>query len=148
VAAIAAGLAAVSVPWELSTGTAPAERSYHLLLATDRYDAWLIYWPPGTGLDTHDHGGSEGAFSVVAGVLHEEVPASDPRSPGASRQVEPGQTVHFDADHVHSVVNRGPAGATSVHVYSPPLRSMGFYAADADGRLVVERVDDVGRARR
>ncbi len=29
----------------------------------------------------------------------------------------------FDGRHVHAVANRG--GATSVHVYSPPLRTMG-----------------------
>ena len=29
--------------------------------------------------------------------------------------------------HVHDIVNAGPARATSIHVYSPPLRFMTFY---------------------
>jgi hypothetical protein len=28
-------------------------------------------------------------------------------------------------------------------VYSPPLRTMGYYRRDPDGRLVVDRVDPV-----
>ncbi len=70
---IAAGLAAVSMPWELTSGTVPTERCYELLLSTDSYDAWLIHWPPGTGIEAHDHGGSTGAFAVVSGVLDEDV---------------------------------------------------------------------------
>ena len=31
------------------------------------------------------------------------------------------------AAHVHDIVNVGPGPATSIHVYSPPLRSMTFY---------------------
>src|SRR5688572_5542905 len=37
VAVIAAGLAAVSVPWELTTDTAPIERCYELLLSAEQY---------------------------------------------------------------------------------------------------------------
>ena len=39
-------------------------------------------------------------------------------------------------------MNRGVVGATSVHVYAPPLRSMGWYRRLADGRLVLDRVED------
>ena len=70
--AIAAGLAAVTVPWELGHGEVPAERRYERLLMTPAYDAWVICWPGGGSLDLHDHGGSAGAFSVVSGELHEE----------------------------------------------------------------------------
>ena len=143
VAAIAAGLAAVSVAWELSTGESPSERQYELLLETDLYDAWLIHWPPGTGLEAHDHGGSSGAFTVVAGALDEDTTTGGVRR---TRRLDPGATVSFDGDHVHAVVNRGDVGATSVHVYSPPLRSMGFYDEADSGRAVV-RVEDLATAR-
>ena len=63
----------VALPWELATGEQPAERQFQLLIATDVYDAWLVHWPVGTGLDLHDHGGSAGAFAVVAGDLDEDV---------------------------------------------------------------------------
>ena len=124
VAVIAAGLAAVSIPWEIATGTTPTERRYELLLATEQYDAWLIHWPAGTGLEAHDHGGSIGAFAVVDGTLDEDVVADGVTS---TRRFAAGDTATFDGDHVHAVVNRSGAGATSVHVYSPPLQTMGFY---------------------
>jgi hypothetical protein len=41
------------------------------------------------------------------------------------------------------VVNRGAVSVTSVHVYSPPLRTMGYYRRERDGRFVVDRVDQV-----
>lgn len=146
VSAIASGLAAVAVPWELASGTAPDHRSYELLLSTEHYDAWLIYWPAGAGLDAHDHGGSGGAFAVVDGALEEDV--IDEVGGTVTRRVGAGESVEFAGDHVHAVVNRGVASATSVHVYSPPLRTMGFYRPDVTGRLVVERVDNLDDARR
>lgn len=132
VAAIAEGLAAVSLPWELGAGTAPTGREYELLLATRHYDAWLIHWPVGTGLDAHDHGGSEGAFSVVAGVIDEDVVRPDGTT--ITRRLGVGDTVAFGPDHVHAVVNRGSDGVTTVHVYSPPLVAMGFHG-EASGSV-------------
>ena len=138
VATIANGLASVTGPWEpVQPGS--CERRYRLLLATERYDAWLIHWPPGTGLDAHDHGGSVGAFVVVSGELDEDLLLADGTT--ARRRVVPGTSVSVDVDHVHAMTNRGDAGATSVHVYSPPLRTMRFYRSDTDGRLALERVE-------
>ena len=142
VAAIADGLAAVAVPWELATGQSPDERQFELILSTESYDAWLIHWPAGSGLDAHDHGGSAGAFAVVSGVLEEHTVVD---SVDVTRRVEAGQSVSFDGAHVHAVRNRADAAATSVHVYAPPLRSMGFYRAD-NGNVVLERIADVGRS--
>jgi mannose-6-phosphate isomerase-like protein (cupin superfamily) len=140
VSVIAAGLAAVSMPWELTSETSTTERTYELLLATDTYDAWLIHWPVGTGLEAHDHGGSTGAFAVVSGVLDEDVERDGET---VTRRVRAGQSIAFGGDHVHAVVNRGATGATSVHVYSPPLSSMSFYRESADGGSEIDRVDDV-----
>ena len=140
VGVIAAGLAAVAMPWELTRAANSTERAYELLLATETYDAWLIHWPVGTGLEAHDHGGSTGAFAVVSGVLDEDVERDGET---VTRRVPAGQSVTFGGDHVHAVVNRGEAGATSVHVYSPPLSSMSFYRESADGGYEVDRVDQV-----
>ena len=140
IVAIARGLAAVSTPWELGTGDAPSERCYELLLSTDVYDAWLIHWPAGTGLDAHDDGESTGAFAIVAGELDEDTAFEGVVT---TRRFGEGNLVWFDEGHVHAVVNRGDVGATSVHVYSPPLRTMSFYSAGPEGEMVVERVDDV-----
>jgi mannose-6-phosphate isomerase-like protein (cupin superfamily) len=138
--AIATGLASVALPWELATGEQTAERQFQLLIATDVYDAWLVHWPVGTGLDLHDHGGSAGAFAVVAGDLDEDVVRNGTT---VTTRVGPGASVVFGQGHVHAVVNRGSLGATSVHVYSPPLTSMGYYRHDAAGGLVAQRVESV-----
>ena len=140
VSVIAAGLAAVSMPWELTGETSTTERTYELLLATDTYDAWLIHWPVGTGLEAHDHGGSTGAFAVVSGVLDEDIERD---GLAVTRRVRAGQSIAFSGDHVHAVVNRGATGATSVHVYSPPLSAMSFYRESAAGGYEVDRVDQV-----
>ena len=68
---IATALTEVTPAWGLAAGESPDERHYELLLRTSTYEAWLIYWPAGTGLDMHDHGGSAGAFGVVSGALDE-----------------------------------------------------------------------------
>jgi quercetin dioxygenase-like cupin family protein len=97
------------------------------LLATDAYEVWVIGWLAGQGLELHDHGASAGLFTVVEGRL-EEVElhhgAAEHRSVGVGglRWLPPGT--------VHGVANELPSPATSIHVYSPPLTTMGAYASD------------------
>jgi mannose-6-phosphate isomerase-like protein (cupin superfamily) len=137
-AAIASGLAAVTVPWEIGHGAVPNERKYHRVLATEAYEAWVICWPSGGSLDMHDHGGSAGAFAVVAGELRE---AAVEDGVTTERTIGSGETVSFDASRIHAVTNEGPTLATSVHVYSPPLSSMVYYGADDDGTMVAVAED-------
>jgi len=122
--AIAAGLAEVSSPSDLRPGGTTSERQYERILATDTYEAWLIHWPAGTGLDLHDHGDSGGAFAVVDGELDETTIDGDR---ARMRRVPAGSHSSFGAGQVHGVANTGQRPATSVHVYSPPLESMNFY---------------------
>ena len=122
--AIAAGLAEVSSPSDLRPGGSTSERQYERILATETYEAWLIHWPAGTGLDLHDHGDSAGAFAVVDGELHE---TSIEGGVARVRAVSAGGHSSFGAGQVHGVANNGNRPATSVHVYSPPLESMNFY---------------------
>ena len=142
---VARELAAVTGPWESTAEAPPDDRQYALLASTDGYDAWLIYWPPGTGLEPHDHGGSSGGFAVVTGTLDEDV-AVDGGT--ATKRVGPGDSVTFDGSHVHAVANRGDTPVTSVHVYSPPLRTMGYFQRGDDGTLVLDRVDEVESPKR
>ena len=137
---VARRLAAATSPWEFGPETSADARHYALLVSTDVYDAWLIYWPPGTGLDPHDHGGSSGAFAVVTGTLDEDTVVD---GGAATTRVGAGGSVTFDGNHVHAVVNRGDTPVTSVHVYSPPLRAMGYFQRNDDGTLVLNRVDEV-----
>ena len=130
---MAGTLAGVTEPWQVRPDHDPTERCYEQILATDVYEVWVIYWPTGGALDLHDHGGSAGAFAVVAGRLDE---AHLEHGRMVERQLVPGESVGFSARHVHAVANRSSEPATSVHVYSPPLGPMGFYERDDDGRLV------------
>jgi quercetin dioxygenase-like cupin family protein len=122
--AIAAGLAEVASPSDLRPGGATDERQYARILATESYEAWLICWPPGTGLDPHDHGHSAGAFAVVEGQLDE---TTIELGRARVRRVSTGDHSSFRAGQVHAVANNGRHAAMSVHVYSPPLDSMNFY---------------------
>ena len=93
VGVVAVDLAAAVSPWKLADGASPDERQYALLASTDVYDAWLIYWPPGTGLEPHDHGGSSGAFAVVTGTLDEDKILDGGT---VTTRVGPGESVTFD----------------------------------------------------
>jgi hypothetical protein len=47
------------------------DRSSVRLLESEWYDVWLVGWPPGTGVEPHDHGASAGALTVIKGTLTE-----------------------------------------------------------------------------
>jgi Cysteine dioxygenase type I len=123
-------------------GAAPlalARRHYQLLDRTGEFELWLIHWPQDGGLVLHDHGGSSGAFSILAGVL-EETSTTTAAQHLRRRLVVPGAGHAFGPRYVHSVVNPAVAPATSVHAYSPPLASMTFYQRTTSG-LVVSYVE-------
>jgi len=109
--------------WQDRVRHDPGGRHPIRLLGSDRYEAWVIGWNPGQSVELHDHGESLGALVVTEGELVEVTGRARPRrsvlAPGAARVMGPG--------HVHDVLNLGPEPATSVHVYSPPLRTMTFY---------------------
>ncbi len=90
-------------------------------------DAWVISWS-GPEHDTgfHDHDVSNAAVAVVEGTVVEDVPVV---TGSIGRALEAGEVVSFDATHVHRMRHPGggAAPAVSIHVYSPPLRSMGSY---------------------
>ena len=44
------------------------------------------------------------------------------------RRLAAGEAVSFGPDHIHDVANAGRWPTLSIHVYSPRLRSMTFYA--------------------
>jgi hypothetical protein len=126
---MAAGVAEHAAPWPVLFGNAPAERRYVLLGANIHGEAWLIWWPPGGRLELHDHGGASGAFWVVEGLL-DEVAVEREGAALRTARVASGAGVEFGPDYVHSVVNRGSRGATSVHVYSRAGAALNFYRFD------------------
>jgi mannose-6-phosphate isomerase-like protein (cupin superfamily) len=115
-----------------------ADRRWYERLSRDAdHEVWLISWLPGQATGFHDHGDSEGAFTVVLGSLEE-------RDPGEARTVGAGESWLFGRDYVHDVRNVSSAPAVSVHVYSPPLSSMGRYEETDEGLIpvAVEQTED------
>ena len=116
----------------------PAQRWHVRIHADDQVDVWLISWTTEQGTQLHDHGGSAGAFTVVAGELTESVWAGPKVEGRLAELTRPtGETVVFGTHYVHDVVNRAVGTAVSVHAYSPPLNLMHYY--DVDGNRLVRR---------
>ncbi|WP_433120953.1 cysteine dioxygenase [Micromonospora sp. CA-246542] len=128
--------------WPVTLRFDPSERWYARLATADDHEVWALSWLPGQGTDLHDHGGSAGAFRVVAGALTEETVSRGRLLP---RVLPAGAGRRFGAHHVHQVTNRGADPAVSVHVYRPALRRMTRYDL-VDGRLRTAEVAEAGRS--
>jgi len=118
---------------------AATERTWTELHATPDLQVWLITWPPGARTGWHDHGTAGGAFTTIAGRLHEYTWDHGPHPRGLSV----GDSRSFAPGHLHDVRNLGERPAVSVHAYSPRLTSMTRYDV-ADGRLVLAGVETAG----
>jgi hypothetical protein len=97
----------------------PDRRWYGRLALTEQVEVWLIGWAVGQGTRPHDHGGASGAFTVLQGRLAETY--RDGAGPLRRDVVGPRAGSVFGPHRLHVVANPGPADATSVHAYSPPL---------------------------
>jgi Cysteine dioxygenase type I len=100
------------------------------LWRTAESEAWLNTWWQPRDSGFHDHGGSCGGVSVIAG----EVTGEYLRVEGARRTVRfgAGESFSFTGDQIHRVDHL--EGAVTVHVYAPPLSSIGHYEL-VDGEL-------------
>jgi hypothetical protein len=136
-------LAARPQLWEPCVRHEPSCRWYGSVYRDEVVDLWLLTWQQDNSTELHDHGGSSGAFRVVAGALSEDRPVSDPvgLSLGRTRRTV-GETVSFGPRLVHDVHNVDRAPAVSLHVYSPPLTSMTYYDL-AGGRLAPRYTEPV-----
>ena len=131
--------------WWPKVRRSEGRRWFEPLLATEDFEAWLLGWPVGEGIQLHDHGSSSGALIVVEGTLTETyVDAAEWARRGARlhhRLLPTGDFVAFGPDHIHDVVNGGDRQALSIHVYSPRLRSMTFYENRPDRGLAAVRTE-------
>src|SRR3954451_11004646 len=66
---IAAGIAAAEPLWQSVVRHDESGRAPVRLLATPRYEVWVIGWTPAQGVELHDHGESAGLFVVTEGAL-------------------------------------------------------------------------------
>jgi hypothetical protein len=144
-ASVARELADSPEVWWPKVHRGDGRRWYEPLMEAPDFEAWLLGWPVGEGIDLHDHGSSSGALLVVEGILSETyVDASTWLRPGGRlrhRRLFEGDAVSFGPDHVHDVVNGGHHQALSIHVYSPRLRSMTFYENRFDRGLAAVRTE-------
>jgi predicted metal-dependent enzyme (double-stranded beta helix superfamily) len=131
--------------WWPKVRRASGERWYVPLLQDDFFEAWLLGWPAGGGIELHDHGASSGALVVVEGALLETyIGASDRLRPGCRlrhRRLSEGALISFGPDHIHDVINGGDRQALSIHAYSPRLRSMTFYENRPNRGLAAVRTE-------
>jgi predicted metal-dependent enzyme (double-stranded beta helix superfamily) len=113
------------------------ERRATLLHRSRNLDVWLICWLDFQETGLHDHDRSAGAVHVCKGALIEDVLSLETSGALRARPHErsAGTTFGFGGSHIHGVRHAGTRPATSIHVYSPALLSMGHYEVTADGGL-------------
>ena len=127
----------------LPPGGVPVDDRWFVRLhGDDDLDVWLISWAPGHPTELHDHGGSLGALTMLAGALNEF------RWDGEAlrrRRLDAGDQAAFPLGWVHDVVwakATTSAGPTlSVHAYSPPLTAMSYYDVTGRGTLRRDRTE-------
>ena len=102
----------------------------HPILLWEDWEVMLIAWEAGQVTPIHDHRGVLGGMAILSGTLLEERfttpegrPAlSDSRARPAGDLSETGPTV------LHRLLPR--SRAVSLHVYRPPLRTMGIWTPE------------------
>lgn len=97
-------------------------RLHRLIHESPDCNSWLIEWPPGSGLDWHDHGDSKCRIVMLEGVLTQSIyPTWCPDQIDTSEFYRDGLHWHVPARTKHKVENLDTVSALSLHVYSPPL---------------------------
>jgi hypothetical protein len=126
--------------WPVAPRFDAADRWYQRIAVAPGYEVWLLTWLPGQGTEIHDHGGSAGAFVVLAGLLSEWTPEPRrwwPGPPGRTRRLSAGAVRPFGEQHIHQVRNDTLVPAVSLHVYAPRLHTMTRFARAEDGLVAL-----------
>jgi hypothetical protein len=101
-----------------------------LLWRSDTSEAWLNLWWDARDTGYHDHDGSCVGVYVIDGVArNESLVIGGPRR---SHEYTRGDRFSFPAGGIHRMEHE--PGAITIHVYSPPIRSIGHYELE-DGEL-------------
>src|SRR3954471_14152610 len=99
---VADGIAAAVPLWRSVVRHDAHGRQPVRLLATPRYEVWVIGWAPSQGVELHDHGHSAGLFVVTEGVLRD----IELRDGGLVRpRVSAGDERRLPLGMVHDVTN-------------------------------------------
>ncbi|MEO9139528.1 MAG: cysteine dioxygenase family protein [Jatrophihabitans sp.] len=132
---LAASLAASPELWRKHVAFDSKNRHYANLFRDAHVDCWVLCWTPVNDTGWHDHDVSSGAVAVAQGVLVEHnLLVGSPDGSDLATEIPAGHVFSFGPDHIHRLTGLDE-GSVSVHVYSPPLRTLGQYAVDASGML-------------
>jgi cysteine dioxygenase len=105
----------------------------NLLHAGHAYHALLLCWRAGQRSPIHDHRESSCGVRVLHGVATETTFAQTPEGlvyATASRQLAAGTVCGSQDSDIHQMSNLQPPGRdlVTLHIYSPPLLTMGKYS--------------------
>ncbi|HEY1434971.1 MAG TPA: cysteine dioxygenase family protein [Thermoanaerobaculia bacterium] len=108
----------------------------HPILLWEDWEVMLIAWQSGQVTPIHDHRGVMGGMVVLSGTLAEERFATPKDRPELydNRARPEGDLSDIGPTVLHRLAPTS-ARAVSLHVYRPPLRTMGIW--DASGMLAI-----------
>lgn len=102
----------------------------HPILFWDDWEVMLIAWESGQVTPIHDHRGVLGGMAILSGSLEEERFTTPLLAPElADCRVRPeGDLSDTGPTVLHRLTPKSPR-AVSLHIYRPPLRTMGIWDA-------------------
>ncbi len=125
----------------------------NLIRSGDWYYALALCWKNGQRSPIHDHAGSSCGVKVLRGTMTEtrfEFAPNGHIVATGSRDYPPGSVIGSEDYDLHQVSNlqRGTADLVTLHVYSPPLLTMGTYSLTDMSRgqepMLMEFIDAAG----
>jgi len=131
--------AANKATWRPHVKHEPQTRHYHRLEHNDAYETYVISWMDDHDTGFHDHDVSCGGVHVIEGGIFEERLGFG--TDHLERLVGPGETIEFAPSYIHRFRPKDGIPTVTIHVYSPPLRTMGAYHQGADGALIRTPID-------
>ena len=106
----------------------PATYIRHPVLLWDDWEVMIIGWESGQVTPVHDHRGVLGGMAILSGSLLEErftTPAGVPALVDSRVRPE-GDLSDIGPTALHRLIPKS-ARAVSLHIYRPPLRTMGIW---------------------
>ncbi len=115
----------------------------HPILLWDDWEVMLIAWESGQVTPIHDHRGVIGGMAILSGSLAEERFETPEQRPSDDNRMRPeGDLSDIGPTVLHRLAPT-TARAVSLHLYRPPLRTMGIW--DAGGMIsIMPSAFDVG----
>ncbi len=136
---LAEAIAADRDRWHQHVKHEAGQRHFARLVHDDDHEVFVISWMDDHDTGFHDHGSSCGAVHVAEGGIFEERLGF--ASGHLERLVGPGETIRFAASYIHRFRPKDGIPTVTIHVYSPPLGTIGAYHQGADGALIRTPID-------